>query len=112
MPIRSKCSRCCKICSSPPRPHGQARTSSVRLRVEFSRTPAPRVQARWDWEARAWDRRHAAGLEELRFEERVTETCNRKEPMNTKLLKSKCWLTLILGLCLCATSEIHAQQQA
>ena len=32
--------------------------------------------------------------------------------MNTKFLKSKCWLALLLGLCLCATSEIHAQQQA
>jgi general secretion pathway protein D len=32
--------------------------------------------------------------------------------MNTKFLKSKYWLTLVLGLCLCATSEIHAQQQA
>ena len=32
--------------------------------------------------------------------------------MNIKFLKSKCWLAFVLGLCLCATSEIHAQQAA
>jgi len=32
--------------------------------------------------------------------------------MNTKFLKSKCWLALVLGLCLCAPNRIHAQQQA
>lgn len=32
--------------------------------------------------------------------------------MNTKFLKTKCWLTLVLGLCLCATGEIRAQQTA
>jgi general secretion pathway protein D len=32
--------------------------------------------------------------------------------MNIKFLKSKCLLAFVLGFCLCATSEIHAQQAA